>query len=69
MICIYCNKEIKEEDRKYKSKQPDMKGMYHWKCFVQACKDKQRSSSYMYETSSSYYDGKIAPIKDVSVDW
>jgi hypothetical protein len=64
MICIYCNEEIKEEDKKYFSKQPDMKGLYHWKCFVQACKDKQRSSSYMYETSSGYDNLEYISVKN-----
>jgi len=34
MECIYCNLPIKEGEKCYQSKQPGMKGLYHWRCFV-----------------------------------
>ena len=50
MICIYCNKEIKEDERKYYSKQAGMQGLYHWNCFIIAAKEFKRHEFDTEET-------------------
>ena len=38
MLCAYCRQEIREGERRYHSHQAGMKGIYHWECFVTACR-------------------------------
>ena len=59
-ICIYCKKEIKEDEPKYHSKQASMEGLYHWKCFVEAVKINHLRNVYTEDIDSpssslSYY--------------
>ena len=50
MLCIYCRREIQEEERRYYSRQAGMKGLYHWDCFVEACRHVNREGSYELES-------------------
>ncbi len=45
MFCIYCRREIQENDRRYYSRQAGMKGQYHWDCFVEACRKANREGA------------------------
>ena len=59
MVCMYCRREIREEDRKYYSRQAGMKGHYHWECFVDACHHANRIGAKEIETiavSTGAYD-------------
>ncbi len=68
MVCMYCRREIREEDRRYYSRQAGMKGHYHWQCFVDACHHANRVgakeiesiavSTGVYDYASSGFDGK-----------
>ncbi|MCX6640928.1 MAG: hypothetical protein NTW14_10690 [bacterium] len=40
MVCKYCQTEIVSPDKIYVSKQATMEGEYHWKCFIEACKNR-----------------------------
>ena len=42
MYCVYCRREIREDDRRFYSRQAGMKGLYHWECFVEACHQANR---------------------------
>ena len=37
-ICIHCHAEILQGEHRYFSKQAGMTGLYHWECFVSACR-------------------------------
>ena len=50
MFCIYCRREIHEIDRRYYSRQAGMKGLYHWDCFVEACRKVNREGANELET-------------------
>ena len=65
MYCVYCRREIEEGDRRFYSRQAGMKGLYHWDCFVEACRQANRTGGYeiesvttisetMFETQHSY---------------
>ena len=47
MHCIFCLKEIREEENRYYSWQAGMKGNYHWDCFVEACHEANRIGAAM----------------------
>ncbi len=59
MVCNFCRREIREEDRRYYSRQAGMKGYYHWECFVEACRQANKIGAKEIETiavSSGVYD-------------
>ena len=59
MICVFCRREIREGDRRYYSRQAGMKGHYHWECFVDACRQANRSGAKEIESiavSTGVYD-------------
>ena len=51
MICKYCNREISSGEQKYNSKQVGMEGVYHWSCFVEACKKVKKQSDDFLDSS------------------
>jgi len=52
MVCIYCRREIKDDERQYYSRQAGMKGLYHWDCFVEACRLANRAGANEIENIS-----------------
>ena len=52
MICVYCRREIQDDERHYYSRQAGMKGLYHWQCFVEACRKANRTGAYEIENVS-----------------
>jgi len=40
MKCVYCEEKIGSGEKPYISKQAAMEGTYHWKCFVEACRNR-----------------------------
>lgn len=59
MNCVHCKKEIRQGERRYLSRQAGMKGMYHWDCFVNACRQANKVGSQEIETiavSAGVYD-------------
>lgn len=40
MRCQYCQGEIEKPEKPYFSKQAAMEGVYHWRCFIEACKNR-----------------------------
>ena len=56
MVCDYCKKEITGE-REYVSKQATMEGIYHWVCFIEACKKSRRHS--LDSADSTIFGGDI----------
>ncbi|MDP8237918.1 MAG: hypothetical protein P9X24_02400 [Candidatus Hatepunaea meridiana] len=50
MVCIYCRREIREDERQFYSRQAGMKGLYHWECFVEACRHANREGANFIET-------------------
>ena len=42
VICKYCQKVINPDENKYRSYQAGMQGVYHWRCFVEACRRKNK---------------------------
>ncbi len=49
-ICKFCRREILEGQRKYFSRQAGMKGYYHWECFVDACRQANRTGAQEIES-------------------
>jgi hypothetical protein len=49
MFCVYCRREIHDDERHYYSRQAGMKGLYHWQCFVEACRNANRTGAYEIE--------------------
>jgi len=59
MNCVHCKKEIRQGERRYLSRQAGMKGMYHWDCFVNACRQANKVGAQEIETiavSAGVYD-------------
>ncbi|HHE46968.1 MAG TPA: hypothetical protein ENL08_04615 [Bacteroidetes bacterium] len=52
MVCIYCRREIKDDERHYYSRQAGMKGLYHWECFVEACRLANKAGAHEIENVS-----------------
>lgn len=50
MLCIYCRREIQDGERRYYSRQAGMKGLYHWDCFVEACRHVNREGANELES-------------------
>jgi hypothetical protein len=40
MKCVYCEGDIAPPEKPYTSKQAAMEGVYHWHCFVEACRNR-----------------------------
>ncbi len=40
MKCQYCQGDIERPEKPYISKQAAMEGVYHWRCFIEACKNR-----------------------------
>jgi len=59
MQCVYCKKDIREGERRYFSRQAGMKGLYHWDCFINACRQANKVGAQEIETiavSAGLYD-------------
>lgn len=59
MICVHCKKEVRPGERRYFSRQAGMKGLYHWDCFVAACRQANKLGAQEIETvavSAGVYD-------------
>lgn len=59
MVCVFCRKEICENQRRYYSRQTGMRGNYHWECFVEACRQANSIGAKEIETiavSTGLYD-------------
>ncbi len=59
MVCSFCRREIRDEDRRYYSRQAGMRGYYHWECFVDACRQANKVGAKEIETiavSTGAYD-------------
>jgi len=59
MQCVFCKKEIREGERRYFSRQAGMKGLYHWECFISACRQANKVGAQEIETiavSAGLYD-------------
>lgn len=50
MYCVFCRREIEEEDRRFYSRQAGMKGLYHWNCFVEACRQANSAGAHEIES-------------------
>ena len=50
MICVFCRRDIREEERRYYSRQAGMKGHYHWECFVSACREANQAGAHEIES-------------------
>lgn len=48
--CVYCHREIGPGERRYLSRQAGMRGLYHWECFVEACRKANRAGMYEIES-------------------
>ncbi len=60
-VCVHCKKEIRNGERRYFSRQAGMKGLYHWECFVLACRQANKAGAQEIETiavSSGMYDNR-----------
>lgn len=58
-VCAYCRKEVRPGDKRYLSRQAGMKGLYHWDCFLQACRHANKVGAQEIETiavSAGLYD-------------
>jgi len=58
-MCQHCRKEIRQGERRYLSRQAGMKGLYHWDCFVNACRQANKVGAQEIETiavSAGVYD-------------
>ena len=51
MICQHCNKQIILGQRRHHSRQPGMKGNYHWGCFVIAVREANKRGEQEVKTS------------------
>ena len=38
--CKFCQIDFTPDEKPYISKQAGMEGDYHWKCFIEACRDR-----------------------------
>ena len=59
MTCMLCRKDILEKDKSYYSRQAGMRGNYHWKCFIEACRRANRVGAKEIESiavNSGLYD-------------
>ena len=59
MNCMLCRKQILEKEKKYYSRQAGMRGHYHWKCFIDACRRANRAGAKEIESiavSTGVYD-------------
>jgi len=59
MTCMLCRKDIREGDKSYYSRQAGMRGNYHWKCFIDACRRANRVGAKEIESiavSTGVYD-------------
>ena len=59
MQCVFCRKEIRQGERRYFSRQAGMKGLYHWECFISACRQANKVGAQEIETiavSAGLYD-------------
>lgn len=57
--CVHCKKEIHSGERRYFSRQAGMKGLYHWECFISACRQANKVGAQELETiavSAGVYD-------------
>lgn len=59
VTCIHCKKEIHQGEKRYFSRQAGMKGIYHWECFISACRQANKVGAQEIETiavSAGVYD-------------
>lgn len=49
-ICMFCRREIYDEQRHYYSRQAGMRGYYHWECFVEACRQANKRGARKIES-------------------
>lgn len=49
--CCFCKKEIVVGERRYLSRQAGMQGLYHWECFVTACRETNRRGAGAVESA------------------
>lgn len=49
--CSFCKKPIVAGERRYFSRQAGMKGLYHWECFVQACRQVNKAGATAIEAN------------------
>src|SRR3989344_2417119 len=49
--CVFCRREIRQGERRYFSRQAGMKGLYHWPCFVEACRLANQQGAKNIETA------------------
>ncbi|MFH1735509.1 MAG: hypothetical protein ABIE92_12435 [bacterium] len=40
MKCAHCQEDFNPPEKPYVSKQAAMEGTYHWKCFIEACRNR-----------------------------
>lgn len=63
--CRYCGNLFAPGDKKYHSHQAGMKGYYHWKCFIEACKEANRLGAQEIEMiAASLGSGEESPIEE-----
>lgn len=48
--CLHCKKAIVTGERRYFSRQAGMKGLYHWDCFIAACRRANEAGAVAIET-------------------
>jgi hypothetical protein len=48
--CVLCRREIRDGQKKYYSRQAGMKGLYHWDCFVDACRQANKVGAQEIES-------------------
>jgi hypothetical protein len=64
ITCKYCQLDIASPDKPYLSKQAGMEGDYHWKCFIEACRNRMPVGIGVIEVPNFEGDDEEAPAVD-----
>jgi hypothetical protein len=49
--CCFCKKQFTEGERHHFSRQAGMQGLYHWDCFILACREVNRRGAGVVESA------------------
>jgi len=50
LTCVMCRREVRDGQKKYYSRQAGMNGLYHWECFVEACRQANKIGAQEIES-------------------
>jgi hypothetical protein len=51
--CSFCHVQLTKAEKPYSSRQAGMAGVYHWACFIEACKNRVPVSIGSFEAPTS----------------